>query len=185
MDRVRELLADLNRYLAQLTARERVMLALAGVSVVVFVGSITWAQLARSINRHELAIEEKLQSLQQVAAYAQTFQETERTRRELELRLGGQPLKLVSHLQEITNRHGLTITSVNDRGEVALDQVREQVVDLEVRNMPIDKLAALLSEVERSPRIVKVKKLRVRRQGSDEKLVNVSLTVATYQLAKT
>lgn len=184
MDRIRALLSDLNRYLAQLTQRERVMLALAGLSVVVFVGSVTWAQLAGAINRRELAIEEKLQNLQQVGAYAQTFQDTERSRRELELRMGGQPLRLVTHLQEITNRHGLTITSLNDRGEVAADQVKEQVVDLEVRNMPIDKLSAMLNEVERSPRIVKVKKLRVRRQGGDEKLVNVSLTVATYQLNK-
>lgn len=184
MDRIRELLADANRYLAQLTKRERMMLALAGVSVVIFIGSIIWASLSSAITRHEVSIEDKQQKLQQVAAYAQGFAETERARRELEGRLGGQGIRLVSHLQEIANRNGLAITSLNDRGEQKIDQVQEQIVDLEVRNMPIDKLSTVLNEVERSPRIVKVKKLRVRRLAGDEKLVNVSLTVATYALAR-
>ena len=175
-------LDNLKRSFAQLTPRERMLLGVAGGGLVLFVASIAFSSLSSSISRHEIAIEEKEGQLKQVAAYAQTFTEAERTRKEMEGRLGGPPLRLLSHMQELCDRHGLTIGSMNDRGETNLAGLKESLVELQLGAAPIEKFIPLLNEVEKSPRPVKIRKLRVR-TGTDPKVLQVNMTVATYALA--
>lgn len=183
MGRLRELLEELERFYAQLSRRERLLVLAAAGCAVLFVGSIAFGTVRSSTARREMAIQEKSEQLQQIAVYAQTYSETERTRRELEGRLSGPPLRLLSHMQELADKHGLGIGSMSERGESTIDQVKETVVELQIGSASIDKLTALLNEIERNQRIVKVKKLRVRRQTGDPKALNVNLTVGTYQLA--
>jgi type II secretory pathway component PulM len=175
-------LDNIRRSIAQLTPRERLLLGFAGAGLVLFVGSIVFSSLNSSISRHEVAIEEKDGQLKQVAAYAQTYAEAERTRKELEGRLGGPPLRLLSHMQELCDRHGLTIGSMNDRGETTLAGLKESLVELQLGSAPIEKFIPLLNEVEKSQRPVKIRKLRVR-TGTDPKVMQVNMTVATYALA--
>lgn len=184
MERLRALLADANRYFSQLTKRERMLLALAGVSVLVFGGSIVVASVRSSMSRHEISIEEKEGQLKQIAVYAAGYAESERGRREMEGRLGGAPLRLLTHMQELADKNGLVISSMNDRGDTTTDQVKESIVELQIASTPIEKLTQLLNEIERNPRIIKVKKLRVRRGSGDDKSLNVTLTVAAYSLAQ-
>lgn len=184
MERIRALIDELSRYFAQLSKRERMLVALAGLSVLVFIGSVTMTTISSSIARREVSIEEKSQQLQQVAVYAQNYAQNERTRREAEARLNGPPVRLLSHLQELADKHGLTITSMNDRGENQIDQVKETLVEMQISSTPVNKLTAMLNEIERNPRLLKVKKLRVRRMNADTEDLNVTMTVATYQMAK-
>lgn len=183
MNRITEIFDELSRHFTQLSKRERMLVLLAGVSAVFFIGSIVVGTVRSNMARREIAIEEKTQQLQQIAVYAQSYAETERTRRELEGRLSGQPLRLLSHMQELANKHGLAIGSMSERGEATVDGVKESTVDLQIGAASIDKLTAMLNEVERHQRIVKVKKLRVRRTSAEETL-NVTLSVATYQLER-
>lgn len=184
MERLRALSGDLSQYLSQLTRREKMLVSLAALSVVVFVGSIVTANISRSITRHELSIEDKVQSLGQVSFFAQTYSANERTRRELEGRLGGPPVRLLSHMQELATKHGLEIGSMSDKGDQTADKVKESMVDVQFKPAPIEKLTPLLNEIERNPHIIKVKKLRMKRVGTGEdKNLLMSLVVATYQLA--
>jgi len=168
---------------AQLTPRERLLLGVAGAGLALFVSSIVFSSLSSSISRREISIEEKEGQLKQVAANAQTYAESERSRQELEGRLGGAPLRLLPHLQELCDRNGLTIGSMNDRGETALGGLKESLVDLQLTSAPIEKFIPLLNAVEKSPRPVKIRKLRVRSAGTDAKTLQVTMTVATYALA--
>lgn len=184
MERLRALLADAGRYLSQLTKRERLLLALAGASVVIFVGSVAIATVRSAISTREAAIAQKEQELKEVAVYAGSYAASERARRGMEGRLGGPPLLLMTHLQKLADQQGLTIGSMNDRGSTTVGQVKESVVELQIASTPLDKLTALLDQVERDPHVVKVKNLRVQRLSGGDKALNVSLTVATYSLAK-
>jgi general secretion pathway protein M len=184
MDKLRELAADLSRYFQQLTRRERILVVLAAASVVVFVGSITLATVSRSIDRTELAIADRLQALQQVGVYAQGYAANERSRRELEARLSGPPVRLMSHLQELADRHGVAIRSMNERGDQTTGQVKETLVELDIGEVPIEKVTAFVNDVEASPKIVKVRKLRLHKNSGDTKALVVKLTVATYQLGE-
>ncbi len=184
MERIRNALDVISRAFAQLSRREKILVGTAGGTAVLFVGSIIFATLRSSATRHELSIAEKEGQLKQVAVYATSFGESERRRREMEARLGGTPLRLMTHMQELCDKHGLVIGSMNDRGESTTDKVKESVVELQIASAPIEKLTPLLNDLEHNARIVKVKKMRLRRLTGDEKAVNVTLTVATYSMSE-
>ncbi len=184
MNRIRQAFQDAARYYAQLTRRERTLLALMGGVGVFLALFITTSVIRSSIDRHQSSIEEKEGQLKLVAAYAQTFSETERARRDLEAKLGGAPLRLMTHMQELADKHGLVIASMNDRGESTNEQVRESLVELQLAAAPIEKLTPLLNEIEKNPHIVKVRKLRLRRGTGEDKTFVATLTVATYSLDK-
>lgn len=180
-NRLSELIDDISRQLAQLSKRERMLVMLAAFSVVFFLGSIALGSTRSTIARKQMAIEEKTQQLQQISVYAKSYAENERSRREMEGRLSGPPLRLLSHMQELATRHGLAIGSMSERGDSTTDGVKESTVDLQITGASIDKLTALLNDVERHQRIVKIKGLRLRKT-SDDDLLNVNLSVGTYQL---
>lgn len=184
MERIQELIADISRYFSQLTKRERILVAVAAAGMVLFVGSIVYSSVSRRISRHEMSIEEKLLAFEQVAVYAQTFTESERERKELERRLSGEPIRLLSFMQKLAEKHGLSIGSMSERGENTVDQVKESLIELQIAAAPIDKLTKMLDEIEREPRILKVRKLRLRPVTGSETDMNVTLTVGAYQLVK-
>lgn len=184
MDRINELFAGLGRALGQLTPRERLLVSLAGVSVVVFVASITWTSLSSSIGRKEASIEEKALMLQQVAAYAQTYQESEAARRQMEMRLGSEPVRLSSHVESVATANQVTIPTLSDLGEKQLEGVRESLVEIRLPKIGLNELNALLNNLEKSQRVVRIRKVRMRRDPADPKMLNVTVVVGSYWLSK-
>lgn len=183
MNRLRDLLADLARIVSSMSPRERMLVSLAGVAAFFFFGSIALTTVQSATARKETAIEEKKLALEQVAAYAATYGDNERMRKEVEARLSGTPIRLMSLMQDLADKNGLTIGSMNDRGESNIDDVKESVVEVTIASAPVPKLVSILNEIERNPRPVKVRKMRVKPNSADETL-NVTLTVASYQLTK-
>src|SRR2546425_1272305 len=47
--------------------------------------------------------------------------------------------------------------------------------------VPLDKLVKLISDIERSPGVVRVRRLRVRKAYENKELLDVSLTVSAWQ----
>ncbi len=182
MDRLRALFSDASRYLAQLTRRERLMLGAAAATMVLFVGSLSVAAIRSSIARREDAISDKERSLEKVQVYAQSYAANEQRRRQVQSRLAGPPVALMTDLQKLAEQQGLAIASMNPRGDQTRGKVKESMVEVQIASTPLDKLTNLLNEVEKNPHVVRVEKLHVRRISGDDKSLNVSLTVATYSL---
>lgn len=183
MDRLRDLLADITRILSSMSPRERMLVSLAGVAAFIFIGSIALTTVQGATARKETSIEEKKMALEQVAIYARSYGENERARKQIEARLGGTPIRLMSLMQDLADKNGLTIGSMNDRGESNIDDVKESVVEVSIASAPVTKLVSILNEIEKNPRPVKVRKMRVKPNSTDDTL-NVTLTVASYQLTK-
>ena len=184
MSRIRQIFSDGARFYSQLSKRERTLVGLMLGTALLLIVSATISVTRSTIDRRQMSIEEKEGQLKLVAAYAQGYNENDRARRDLETRLAGPPLRLMTHMQELADRHGLTISSMNDRGEITTDQVKESLVELQIAAAPIEKLTPMLNEIEKNGRIVKVRKLRLRRVSGVDKAVSVTMTVATYSLEK-
>jgi len=168
----------------QLSDRERRLLALAGAGVLFFVGSLAWSGVSSAMEEREAIIEDKEQSLAQVAHLAGNYAENERRRRDLEGRLAGPALPLLGHMQELCDKHHITIRQLSDRKSTTTGDVTEAVVELSGGAGNITDLTALLNELERNPRIIKVKKMRASTTGpAESRSINFTLTVATYATA--
>jgi type II secretory pathway component PulM len=175
-------MAEADRYLGQLSRRERMMVSAAGACFVLFVLSIIYTSFSHSISRHEISIEEKNGYLQKIAVYAQNYAQTERSMKELKLKLSGPPVPLMSELSTLASNHTLNVGAMNDRGEQKIGQLQEKLVEMQIAEAPIDQLVDLLNDIEHDPKIIKVRKLRLRRTAADATTLNVILTVGSYQL---
>ena len=87
-------------------------------------------------------------------------------------------------MQELCDKHHITIRQLSDRKSTTTGDVTESVVELSGSAGNITDLTALLNALERNPRIIKVKKMRATATGpAESRSVNIILTVATYATA--
>lgn len=182
MNRLKALWAEAQRYFSRLSQREQLLIGAAGLCFVIIVFFFVISTFMHSINHQEESIEEKLGSLQKVAVYSQSYAANERARKEMELKLSGPPVRLMSQLQQLAEKHSLTISAMNDRGEQTKNKVKESLVELQIASASIADLTGLLNDIESSPQLMKVRKMRLRPITAENTSLNVSLTVGTYQL---
>src|SRR4051812_33900659 len=132
MERLRAFIAEAMRYFGQLSRREKLLIGVAFACFVLFGGSIVVGTIVSSISRHQLSIEDKNSQLQKVALYAQSYAESKRAQQEVEGRLTRDPIRLMTQIQSYTQRRGVTISAMNDRGETNKDDVKESLVELQL-----------------------------------------------------
>ena len=73
---------------------------------------------------------------------------------------------------------------MSDRGVISGGQngwPREMSVEVNLGKVPLDKLVKLLTDIERSPGVVRVRRLRMRKAYESKDLLDVSLSVSAWQ----
>lgn len=170
---------------ASLSARERRMLSLLFAAFVVAAVAMGFATMRKDIASRQARIAEKQMQIQKVAVLASGFREAELARSRIESRIRGTPVRLFSYLEDISKRQSLPLGDMQDRGtDPAGDGIERSTVELSFAQIELKKLADFLNEIEKSPHLVKVEKLRVRHRNDDPDLLDVNLTVSTYQLTQ-
>ena len=83
-------------------------------------------------------------------------------------------------------QEGVEIGSMADRGVVGGGQngrPRESSVEVSLGKLPLDKLMRLLQAIERSPGVVRVRRLRLRKSPDSKDTLDVTMTVSAWQAA--
>lgn len=189
MERLRQLRADLEAWFGRLAPRERALVGAAGVALVVFALALGYARLQRGVALREAAIERKTQVLSQVGQLAQGYRQVQAERGQLEARLRGPPLQLMSFVAQTGQRLGIEVNDLRPGtaeaagpGTAAAEGLSEETVEVSLAKLGLDKLGSLLQELERGPGVVKVRRLAMRGRNDDPAAVDVTLVVATYRL---
>jgi len=183
LEKIRAFINDAQRYLTSLTPRERTFLGAGSGALILFIVLVSALGLSRAIARREVQIEERTGYIRQIAALAKDFRAQESDRQEMERKLMGANVRLFSYMEELARRKNVTIGDMADRGVTGGDgKIKETSVDVNMPRISLSKLADFLSEIERGPGIIKVKKLRVRGRYDTKEELDVSVTVATYQV---
>ncbi len=186
MERLRALIADAGQYVQNASPRERRLLLLAGGGVLLFLFLVLWAGFGSSIRRHEDALAEKRSSFEKVQRLAAGYGQQEQERQLLEARLRQSPPALMGFVDGLTRQEGVEIGSMTDRGVVGGGQngrPRESNVEISLGKVPLDKLMRLLQSIERSPGVVRVRRLRLRKSQDSKDTLDVTLTVSAWQSA--
>ncbi len=185
MERLRKLRSDLEAWFSRLAPRERVMVSLAAVAVAVFVLFIGFTRVQRGIAAREQSIDRKTQVLAQVGKLAQGYRAAQAERAQLEAKLKGPPLQLMSFVAQTGQRLGIEVNDLRPGTPgtpSATTKVIEETVEVNLAKLDLPRLASLLQDLERGPGVVKVRRLAVRTRNDDPNAVDVTLVVATYQL---
>ena len=170
---------------AGLSQRERRMISLLVSAVLGAVLVLGLVSVRRSMAAREVAIEEKRTMMTKVAILAAGYEEAEAARGRIEARIKGPPVRLFSYLEELAKKQSVPIGDMQDRGNTAAgDGVQRSTVEINFARIDILKLSSFVNEIEKSPHLVKVEKLRIRGRNDDPNLLDASVTVSTYQLTQ-
>src|SRR5437016_938000 len=186
MDRLRALLADLQAWLAAASPREKRLLAMAAGGVLLFIVLIGWASFSSSIGKAQLSLEEKRDDFDKISRLAAGYGQQEQERQLLEARLRQSPPALMGFVDGLARQEGLEIGGMTDRGVQAGGQngrPRESSVEVSLSKVPLEKLTRLLQDIERSPGVVRVRRLRLRKSQENKDTLDVTLTVSAWQSA--
>jgi type II secretory pathway component PulM len=184
MERIRALWGDAQAWLAAATPRERRLVLMAGGGVLLFVVLVTWISFAAAIRRAEASLEEKRTDFEKISRLAAGYNAQEQERQLLEARLRQSPPALMSFVDATARSGGVDIGGMSDRGVVAGGQngrPRETSVEVNLGKVPLDKLVKLLTDIERSPGVVRVRRLRLRKSYESKDMLDVSLSVSAWQ----
>ena len=184
MEKLRALLADGQAWLAAATPRERRLLALAAAGAVVFAVLIGWASFSSSIRRAQDALDEKRDDFEKISRLAAGYGAQEQERQMLEARLRQSPPALMSFVDTTAKTAGVDVGGMSDRGVVAGGQggrPKEMSVEVNLTKVPLDKLVKLLQDIERSPGVLRVRRLRLRKSFENKDVLDVSLSVSAWQ----
>jgi type II secretory pathway component PulM len=184
MDKVRALIADAQAWLAAATPRERRLLAMASSGIALFVVFIFWVSFSSAIRKAQGNLAEKQLDFEKISQLSSGFATQEQERQLLEARLRQSPPALMSFVDSTAKSDGVEVGSMSDRGVIAggnAGKPKEQSVEVNMSKVSLDKLVKLLSDLEHSPGVVKVRRLRVRKSPENRDLLDVSLSVSAWQ----
>ena len=184
MDRIRTWWTDARAWLAAASPRERRLITLAGGGILLFVVLVTYASFSAAIRRAETALDEKRSDFEKISRLAAGYGALEQERQLLEARLRQSPPALMTFVDTTARNNGVDVGGMSDRGVVAGGQngrPREMSVEVNLGKVPLDKLVKLIAEIERSPGVVRVRRLRLRKAYESKDLLDVSLTVSAWQ----
>jgi type II secretory pathway component PulM len=184
MEKFRALLADALAWLAAASPREKRLLALAAGGLLVFVVLIGWASFSSSIRKAQDSLDEKRDDFEKISRLAAGYGVQEQERQLLETRLRQSPPALMSFVDSTAKNAGVDVGGMSDRGVVAGGQggkPKEMSVEVNLGKVPLDKLVKLLQDIEHSPGVVRVRRLRLRKSFENKDVLDVSLNVSAWQ----
>jgi len=184
MDKLRALFADAQQYLAAASPRERRLVGLMAAGITGFLLLIIWLGFGSSIRKHEDVLEEKRGFFEKVQKLAAGFGREEQERQLLEARLRQSPPALMGFVDGMARQEGVEIGGMSDRGIRAVGQdgrLRESSVEANLGKVPLDKLMRLLQNIERSPGVVRVRRLHLRKSSDNKETLDVTMTVSAWQ----
>ena len=183
METLRRLRADVEAWLAKLSPRERVLVALAAAGLVLFSGWLVARAAGSAIGGREARIDAKTQVLAQIGKLGEGYRRRQAERAALEARLRAQPIQLMSHIAQAGQQLGIEVNDLRPTGSPTdVGGLQEESVEVNLARIDLPRLARLLQTLERSSGVVKVRRLRVTTRSDDPALVDATLVVATYQL---
>lgn len=185
MEALQKLRADLEAWSSRLAPRERVMVAAAGFAVIAFILVMGFTAGQKAIARREASIDRKTEVLARIDKLAASYRKSQSERMAMEARLKAPPLQLMSHVSQTGQRLGIEVTDLRPGVSVpatAGSQVLEDTVEINLPKLELSRLANLLTELEKGPSVVKIRRLAVRTRNDDPTAVDATIVVATYKL---
>jgi general secretion pathway protein M len=183
MEPIKKLFNDAAEYLAAASPREKRLVGLASGAVVFVIVLVVATGFSSSIYKKSDSLDEKRADFEKVQRLAADFGERERERQLLEAKLRQSPPALMSFVDGMAKSKGVDIGSMSDRGVVQGGQngkPRESSVEVNLGKVPLEKLTDLLQSIERSPGVVRVRRLRVRKSTDNKDTLDVTMTISTW-----
>lgn len=169
--------------LATLSARERRMVIVAGLAVLVFVVFMVTFSFSNKANSIRSRTAQKIEKLGRAQDLAAVYNQSKAQREMAERQLAASNIRLSSFLEDVAKQKGVELPTINPKADVTLDgtKIVESSVEVTLTDVKLNRLLEFLQAVESAPGVVKVKYMRLEPRVSNES-ITAWLQIATYHL---
>ncbi|MBF0291267.1 MAG: type II secretion system protein M [Nitrospinae bacterium] len=175
--------------LNNVSAREKTALAVAGFFVaatILWVGVYEPAVEKRSAMRKK--IETKSVEVEESRALVRKISSIKAEMARFDSRLAGKPagFSVITEMENLAQSSGAreNVVSMTPQRPAELGGYRESGVELVIEKTTLPKLLRLLKAMRESQGLLRVKRMTIKPQYKDPSLLDVSLTVAGYEVAR-
>ncbi len=183
MERLRKLRAVVEAWLTALSPRERVLVSIAAGGVALFVIFLSSVSISRGISSREARIEDKTKVLSQVGKLAEGYRRAQAEKQQLEGRLRGQQVPLLTHVAQTGATLGIEVNDLRPSGQPQeANGIVEESVEVNLARIDLTRLAKLLQSLEHGPGVVKIRRVRISTRSDDPQLVDATIVVANFTL---
>lgn len=178
-----EWIGRLRAWFDGLARREKLLVASAGgvTAFVLFVVAI----VQPLVNARRASAERAQASQEQYAAVRDVktrYDEVSARLAGVEQRIAKGPQgNLLATLQELANKTGVKLDSIEPRTAPAAPPYRETKVQVTLQNASLPQVVGFLHEIENAPQVMTVKSLRLRMRPDQPGMLEVTFTVSSFE----
>lgn len=175
----------------RLSARERVILAVGGAFLAVF---LFWLVLWSPANTHLATVDRRIQAkqseLREIQELAQKYRDLQLATSEMEQHLkGSRNVSVLSYLEGIAIRQKVRnkITQMRAKGGEATRYYQENAVQMKMEQITLPEMVAYLHELtspkdeQLAPGFLRVRQLQIHQRPEAKNLLDVSFQVSAYE----
>jgi F0F1-type ATP synthase membrane subunit b/b' len=168
----------------RLSQRERTMVTALGITFVVMVTLIVGFLVTDGLSTLAERNADMRQALKDLDTHREGYLKAKAKSSQLETRIGKQPVQLSGYLEQAAKESGVEIPESNERAATAAGKLFvERSVELRLKSVRLEALAAFLKKIETGPNLVLVTQLSVRTRDDKHEELDVELTVSTWDHA--
>jgi general secretion pathway protein M len=181
---IRDRLNALRDRFERLSQRERTMVTALGVTFVVMVTLVVGFFITDGLSSLEERNADMRQALKDIETQRDNYIKAKNKSNQMETRIGRQPIQLSGYLEQAAKESGVEIPESNERGaQQAGKAFIERSVELRLKSVRLEQLAAFLKRIETGPNLVLVTQLSVRTRDDKHQDLDVEMTVSTWEHA--
>ncbi|HZS40648.1 MAG TPA: GspMb/PilO family protein, partial [Polyangia bacterium] len=168
----------------RLSQRERTMVTALGVTFVVMVTLIVGFLITDGLSSLGERNADMRQALKDIETQRDGYLKAKAKGAQLDARIGHQPIQLSGYLEQAAKESGVEIPESNERQATAAGKLFiERSVELRLKSVRLEALAAFLKKIETGPNLVLVTQLSVRTRDDKHQELDVEMTVSTWEHA--
>ncbi|MBI1947585.1 MAG: type II secretion system protein M [Deltaproteobacteria bacterium] len=170
---------------ARLSEREKRLVLVTGVVAVVFVCAIGITAVNSAIAGRTKRVTMRKDEIAQLDVLRDRYHDAEEAEKKSAAQIKSNNQSLFTLVQKASTEVGLPVPDLQERRTPVKDaaDIQEVSVDVNLKEISVDKLTTLLEKIEgkRSDGVVKVTKLKVKTRFDNPELLEVNLTVSTWR----
>lgn len=178
-----DLIARIRAALANLSSRERTLVAAAGglfLALVLVLGVVN--PLISASSRASSRVEAAEEELRAVQLLRSRYDEVHARMASVEERIRSGPRgEIFTTLESLARASAVTVDSMEPRTSPANDDYRETKVQVILRGVTLAQTVNYLQRIESAPQLLSIKSLRIRTRSDKPELLDVTFMVSSFE----
>lgn len=178
-------LSSIPQMFARLSEREKRLVLVTGTVGVIFVGFLVVTAINSALDSRQKRVTMRKDEIAQLEVLRERYHDAQEAEKKSSAQLRANSQSLFTLVQKASTEVGLPVPDLQERRTPVKDaaDLQEVSVDVNMKEISVDKLTTLLEKIEgkRSDGIVKVTKLKVKTRFDNPEMLEANLTVSTWR----